>query len=213
MSLVLPTQGSTMPSTHLNEQPSYNQAFKENDTYADLMMQCQSQLQPGLDGEDDPSPESEYRIKADTYEDLSSSDEQQEPDYIPVNANRKVSKGAMSSSDLQFEELNAHQLGDINQHQLKNERQNIMAKLGDFSMSGMSASNIGGMSNLRGMEHKDELDDLSEISSGLQKQRVEQPPLQAQEEPDDDPNSLENRLKNIRKGLNFDYKDINLDQN
>ena len=44
-----------------------------------------------------------------------------------------------------------------------------MAKLGDFSMSGMSASNIGGMSNLKGMEHKDELDDLSEISSEIKK--------------------------------------------
>lgn len=84
-----------------------------------------------------------------------------------------------------------------------------MAKLGDFSMSGMSASNIGGMSNLKMAEHKDELDDLSEISSGLKKQKT----AGASEEPEDDPNSLENRLKNIRMGLNFDYNAINLGEN
>ena len=37
--------------------------------------------------------------------------------------------------------------------------------------------------------------------------------MERPEEPEDDPNSLENRLANIRKGLNFDYNAINLGQN
>lgn len=41
------------------------------------------------------------------------------------------------------------------------------------------------------LNQKDDIDDLSEISSGMRQE--------------EDPNSLENRLKNIRNDLKFDY--------
>ena len=83
-----------------------------------------------------------------------------------------------------------------------------MAKLGDFSMSGLTASNLYAGSHLlpgadkSGLSKKDELDELSEISSSMKTQALKHAEPKQEE---NDPNSLENRLKGIRQNLNMDY--------
>lgn len=87
---------------------------------------------------------------------------------------------------------------------MKNERENLMAKLGDFSMSGLTASHLYNGSGLNGGK-KDELDELSEISSGL-KQQEDKIANDYQDKNQEDPNSLEFRLASLRSNLNTSYQ-------
>lgn len=119
------------------------------------------------------------------------------------------SDGALSESDLNFVAPpvpNHHQ--NQQQSMLNNERQHIIAQLGDFSMSGMTSSNIGGSiiggsmidksqikqeinKNVSQEQEDGGIEELSEISSAMKTNNNEK-------QEDDDPNSLENRLKSIR---------------
>lgn len=89
---------------------------------------------------------------------------------------------ASGDSELNFEALE-HAGNESQTHQdLIQERQNIMAKLGEFSMSGLEASNIGGNNLDSGIPKDNAIDDISEISSGIR------------ENNNKDPDSLESRL-------------------
>jgi uncharacterized FlaG/YvyC family protein len=82
-----------------------------------------------------------------------------------------------------------------------------MAKLGEFSMSGLEASNMV-ENNLvdSGLPKHNAIDDLSEISSGIRENNK-----QDNDDKSNDPDSLESRLQNIRKDLKFEYHDASMD--
>ena len=132
------------------------------------------QRESKFSGEDDPSPEHQ-----ETYDDLSSSDDdnyKKQPTKFAPQLIKQESVGALSQSELAM-------AGNLNV-----ERQNIMEKLGDFSMSGLTASNINAGSQLNNKQT--DFNCLSDISSDHEPKQKD---------------SLEDRMDKIRKDLNFEY--------
>ena len=126
-------------------------------------------------------------------------DGEEDPSFDCQSSERrdKLDELSSDSSDYKPQKNNGGLLTASDLEENKNE---IKKKLGDFTMSGLTsnlaASNIGaGQDPIKQLE--DSQLDTSQLSN--------------QEEENDDPNSLENRLKKIRMNLNFDYNAENND--
>ena len=132
------------------------------------------QRQSKFGGEEDPSVDEE---KHDTYDELSESDDDNQAQPArerhpaqQLHAQDSDSEGALSQSDLNFDALTDGQKAE-EKEKFKEERMNIMAQLGEFSMSGLTCSNIG-VSQLR-QDDKNAgsgIEELSEISSAIRKE-------------------------------------------
>ena len=167
-------QYSPVKKIHINQVRWVNQVKQESPQSAARQAQDLMQRESKFCGEDDPSPEQQ------TYDDLSSSEDDDKRRSLPPQMQKvaiaQQSEGALSQSEL-----------DLASGVVNVERQHIMEKLGDFSMSGLTASNINAGSQINKQE---DFNSLSDISSDHEVQQHD---------------SLEDRMDKIRKDLNFEY--------
>lgn len=148
-------------------------------------MQTQSQFQLGADGQEDPSYEPDSPVAQNLVSQVQfQHDEKQSLDDLSSSTSEykqpEEAGGALEASDL----FGINDQKNSKPNDPIKERDGIIGKLGEFSMSGLSASNMA--------DSVPQRQDPQAYKSG--DSNVE------------DMNSLENRLQKIRMGLNLDYQ-------